>query len=143
MLPDFIMHAIIQQLPKAQLDRLVRKAGFDPDNLIPPLPRELLFERTYGGKLDFNLTIGAFGESHMLPCRTVWTADLTDDAETPQRVVSQVHCKAHVLVRSEEEDHLEWSALDFNLLPRPALEAMDARIEEQARLQELSGKSDA
>jgi hypothetical protein len=130
-------------LPKAQLDRLVRKAGFNPDNLIPPLPRELLFERSYGGELDFNLTIGAFGESHMLPCRTVWTADLTDDAATRQRVVSQIHCKAHVLVRSEEEDDLEWSTLDFNLLPRSAIDAMDARIAEQARLQELAEKSDA
>lgn len=143
MFPDFIKHALIQQLPKAQLDRLIRKVGFDPDNLIPPLPRELLFELTYGGELDFNLTIGAFGESHMLPCRTVWTADLTDDAETGQRVVSQVRSKAHVLVRAEDEDRLEWSALDFNLLPRSAVEAMDARIEEQARLQELAGKSDA
>jgi hypothetical protein len=143
MLPDFIMHAIMQELPKAQLDRLVRKAGFDPHNLIPPLPRDLLFELTHGGELDFNLTVGAFGESHMLPCRTVWTAELTDDAETEQRVVSQVHCKAHVLVRSEDEGHLEWSTLDFNLMPRSAVEAMDARIEEQARLQELSQKSDA
>jgi len=143
MLPDFIKHALIRDLPKTQLDRLIRKAGFDPDNLIPPLPRDLLFELTYGGELDFNLTIGAFGESHMLPCRTVWTAELTDDAEPGQRVVNQVHCKAHVLVRSEDEDRLEWSTLDFNLLPRSAVEAMDAQIEEQARLQELAGKSDA
>lgn len=143
MLPDFIKHALIQELPKAQLDRLIRKAGFDPDNLVPPLPRDLLFELTYRGELDFNLTVGAFGESHMLPCRTVWTAELTDDAETGQRVVSQVHCKAHILVRSEDDDHLEWSTLDFNLLPRSAVEAMDARIEEQARLQELAEKSDA
>lgn len=141
MLPDFIKHAIIQEMPKAQLDRLIRKAGFDPDNLIPPLPRDLLFELTYRGELDFNFTVGAFGESHMLPCRTVWTAELTDDAETGQRVVSQVHCKAHVLVRAEDEDRLEWSILDFNLLPRSAVQAMDARIEEQAKLQELAGKS--
>ena len=141
MLPEFIKHALIQELPKAELDRLIRKSGFDPDNLIPTLPRDLLFELTYRGELDFNLTVGAFGESHMLPCRTVWTAELTDDAETQQRVVSQVHCTAHVLVRSEEEDHLEWSILDFNLLPRSAVEAMDARIEEQARLQELAEKS--
>lgn len=143
MLPDFIKHALIRDLPKAQLDRLIRKAGFDPDNLIPPLPRELLFELTYSGELEFNLSVGAFGESHMLPCRTVWTAELTDDAETGQRVVSQAHCKAHVLVRSEDEDRLEWSTLDFNLLPRSAVEAMDARIEEQARLQELAGKSNS
>jgi hypothetical protein len=143
MLPDFIKHALIQELPKAQLDRLIRKAGFDPDTLIPPLPRDLLFELTYGGELDFNLTIGAFGESHMLPCRTVWTAELTNDAQTGQRVVSQVHCKAHALMRAEDEDRLEWSTLDFNLLPRSAVEAMDARIEEQARLQETAGKSDS
>lgn len=143
MLPDFIKHAIIQELPKAQLDRLIRKAGFDLDNLVPPLPRELLFELPYGGELDFNLTIGAFGESHMVPCRAVWTADLIDDPDTRQRVAGQIQCKAHTLAPSEDGDGLEWRPLDYDLLPRTALEAMDARIEEQARLQELAGKSDA
>lgn len=143
MLPDYIMHALIQELPKTQLDRLVRKAGFDPDNLIPPLPRELLFEQTYGGELDFSLTVGAFGESHMVPCRAVWTADLIDDPDTGQRVAGKIQCKAHTLAPSEDGDRLEWRPLDYDLLPRAALEAMDAQIEEQARLQELAKKSDA
>lgn len=143
MLPDFIMHAIIQQLPKEQLDRLVRKAGFDPDNLIPPLPRELLFEQTYGGELDFSLTVGAFGESHMVPCRAVWTADLIDDPDTGQRVAGKIQCKAHMLAPSEDGDGLEWRPLDYGLMSRSALDELDARIEEQARLQERAAKSDA
>ncbi|MGN7928653.1 hypothetical protein [Sphingopyxis sp. 22461] len=143
MLPDFIMHAVIQQLPKAQLDQLVRKAGFDPDNLIPPLPRELLFELTYGGEMDFNLTVGAFGEIQLLTCRVAWTADLIDDPNTGQRVAGQIQCKAHMLAPSEDGERLEWRPLDYGLISRSALDEMDARIEEQARLQELHGKSDA
>ena len=141
MLPDFIMHAIIKELPKAQLDRLVRKAGFDPDNLIPPLEHDLPFKLPYSGELDFNLTVGAFGESHMVPCRTIWTADLVDDPETGHRGRGQIQCKIYKLVPAEDGDSLEWSALDFDLLPRAAFEAMDAQIEAQAQRQELGEKS--
>jgi hypothetical protein len=143
MLPDFIMHAVIQQLPKAQLDQLVRKAGFDPDQLSPPLTRDLPHELAYSGELDFNLTVGAFGESHMVPCRTIWTADLVDDPETGKRIMGQIQCKIYKLVPAEDGDGLEWSPLDFDLLPRSAFEAMDARIEAQALRQELEVKSDS
>lgn len=143
MLPDFIMHAIIQELPKAQLDRLVRKAGFDPDNLIPPLEHDLPFKLSYAGDLDFNLTVGAFGESHMVPCRTVWTADLIDDPDTGKRVLGRIQCKVYKLVPAEDGDRLVWTALDFDLLPRSAFATMDAQIEAQALRMELDEKSDA
>lgn len=141
MLPDFIKHAIIQELPKAQIDHLVRKAGFNSDNLIPPLKHDLPFELTYAGELDFNLTVGAFGQSHMVPCRTIWTADLVDDPETGHRGRGQIQCKIYKLAPAEDGDGLAWSALDFGLLPRSAFEAMDAQIEAQALRQELDEKS--
>lgn len=141
MLPDFIMHTIIQELPKAELDRLVREAGFDPDNLIPPLQHDLPFALPYSGELDFNLSVGAFGENHMLPCRTLWTADLADDADAQERVMTKIHCSVHVLGRSEEDEGFAWALLDFDLLPRSAVDAMDAQIEEQAKMLELAGKS--
>lgn len=137
MLPDFIMHAVIQELPKAQLDRLVRKAGFDPDTLIPPLKHDLPFELTYSGELDFNLTVGAYGESHMVPCRTVWTADLVDEPDTRKRVRGQIQCKIYKLGPAEDGDELAWSSLDLDLLPRRAFEAIDAQIEAQALRQEF------
>lgn len=141
MLPDYILQAIIQELPKAQLDRLVRKAGFDPENLIPPLAHDLPFELSYSGELDFNLTVGAFGECQKVPCRTIWTADLVDDLETGHRGRGQTQCKIYKLALAEEGDSLEWSALDFDLMPRSAFEAMDAQIEAQALRQELAEKS--
>lgn len=141
MLPDYIMHAIIQELPKAQFDRLVRKAGFDPDNLIPPLHHDLPFELSYSGELDFNLTVGAFGESHMVPCRTIWTADLVDDPETGKRIRGRIHCKIYKLAPAQDGNRLEWSALDFDLLPRSAFAPIDAQIEAQAQSMELDEKS--
>jgi hypothetical protein len=141
MLPDYIMHAIIQELPKAQLDRLVRKAGFDPDNLTPPLEHDLPFELSYSGELDFNLTVGAFGACHSVPCRTIWTAELADDPETGKRVRGQIQCKVYKLAPDEDDDRLVWSALDFDLLPRSAFEGMDAQIEAQALRMEFDEKS--
>lgn len=141
MLPDYIMHAIIQELPKAQLDRLVRKAGFDPENLIPPLKHDLPFELAYAGELDFNLTVGAFGECQKVPCRTIWTVDLIDEPETGKRVMSRIHCTIYKLAPTDDGDGLAWSALDFGLLPRSAFAAMDAQIEAQALRMELDAKS--
>lgn len=132
MLPDFITHAIIQELPKAQLDRLVRKAGFNPDNLIPPLEHDLPFQLSYRGELDFNLTVGAFGDSHVVPCRTIWTADLVDDPETGKRIMDRLQCKIYKLAPAEDGDGIEWSALDFDLMPRSAFAPMDVQIEAQA-----------
>lgn len=141
MLPDFITHAIIQELPQAQLDRLIRKAGFDPDSLIPPLEHDLPFELSYRGELDFNLTVGAFGESHMVPCRTIWTADLVDDPETGKRGMGRLQCKVYKLAPAEDGDRLVWETLDFDLLPRSAFAPMDTQIEAQALTQEQLEKS--
>lgn len=141
MLPDFIMHAIMQELPKAQLDRLVRKAGFDPESLIPPLKHDLPLELSYSGELDFNLTVGAFGECQKVPCRTIWTADLIDEPETGNRIMGRIQCKIYRLAPTEDGHALAWSALDFGLLPRSAFEPMDAQIEAQALRQELGEKS--
>lgn len=143
MVPDFITHAIIHELPKAQLDRLVRKAGFDPDNLIPTLEHDLPFELSYSGELDFNLTVGAFGESHMVPCRTIWTADLVDDPETGKRIMGRLQCKIYKLAPAEDGDRLVWAALDFDLLPRSAFAPMDAQIEAQALQLEQLEKSNS
>jgi hypothetical protein len=105
------------------------------------MERDLPFELSYSGELDFNLTVGAFCESHMVPCRTIWTADMIDEPETGKRIMGRIQCKVYKLAPTEDDDGLAWSTLDFGLLSRSAFEAMDAQIEAQALRMELEEQS--